>query len=331
MAETTQDIIMISSSDDDSDCQIVKVSPLFGGRSKRKMRWQYQPPKSRLRRKWRRQQNEDIDDDQDGEPTSKWDMQHLEADVAAVSADAAGTGDSMADHSSNNEMIKINAKAARSVTTRVDPKDPVANRHDTADLEPLNMPPPPFPSQTTDASNQILPLDDEDMQQVIRSRSCSVATLDFPFEEADAQGYERDVQGISTDMLDEQRQLVLEGATNCITHSQPIANLAVLPNADDGSILALESLAEESNSYAIKIEEPQNVEAESLKLYKKAPTTSRGRLPRVGKRRAWSSIINFAAYEKMLGPLFTRQKERIRSVTYDDVIWERAETGKSKK
>lgn len=277
-----------------------------------------------------RQQNEDVyDDDQDEEPTLNRHIQHSEAHLAAVGGDAARNGcsqsmdqsidplrfGSMADHSSSSEMSAL-----------VDPTDPLANRHDTADLEPTSMSPPPFPSQMPDPGKPILPLDNEDRQREIRSRSCSVATLDFPFERVDA-------QGINTDTHDEQRELLLGATANlvdCANHPQLFANSAVLPN-EDGSILILGSLPEGSNQATIKMEEPRDVETDSLQPCRKAPTTRRGRLPRVGKRQAWNSIINFAAYETMLGPLFTQQKEMIRSVTYDDMMDERAERMAKKK
>lgn len=350
MAEATHDVISISSSDDDSDCQIVKVSSSLGGRIKNKMRWQYQPYKIPRRRRSKnipRQLNEDVDDDlQDEKPTSNRNTQHYEADLPAVDGDAARNGcsqsmdqsidalrfGSMADHSSINETS--DAKTERPVTTRVDPTDPLANRHDTADLESTSMLPPPFP-QMPDPSNQMATLDDEDKQRESRSRSCSVATLDFPLERADAQrggiqGFEGDVQEIDSDMLDEQRQPLLGEPTmlaDCANHPQSIAKPAVLPN-EDGHLLALGSAPEESDQAAIKTEEFQDVEANSLRRFNRAPITSRGRLPRVRKRRAWSSIINFGAYETLLGPLFTHQKEMIRSVTYDDMVEERAEMNK---
>lgn len=366
MAEATHDVISISSSDDDSDCQIVKVSSSLGGRSKSKMRWQYQPYKlsgaGRRRRSKNipRQLNKDVEDDlRDKEPISNQNMHSFEADVIAVSDDATRNGcsqsmdlsidalrfGSMADHSSVKEMS--DAKTERSAAMRVDPTDPLANRHHTADLEPTSLLPPRFPSQLLDPGNQISALDDEGKQRERRSRSCSVATLDIPLERADAQrgdvqGIEGHVQGVDSDVLDVQRELLLGGPTNledCANHSQTIANSAVLSN-EDGSILMLESAPEESDQAAIKTEEyqdveaaikaeqNQDVEANSLRLSKSACTTSRGRLPRVGKRTAWSSIINFAGYETLLGPLFTQQKETIRSVTYDDMVEERAEKNK---
>ncbi|EHK50208.1 uncharacterized protein TrAtP1_007274 [Trichoderma atroviride] len=351
MAEATHDVISISSSDDDSDCQIVKVRPSLGGRIKSKMRWQYQPYKLPRRRRSNnipRQRNEDVDDDLQGEkPTSNRHTQHYEADLTAVGGDAARNGcsqsmdqsidtlrfGSMADLSVVNETS--DAKTERSVTTRVDPTDSLANRHDTADLEPTSMLPPPFPSQMPDASNPISTLDNKDKQRESRSRSCSVATLDFPLERADAQrggiqGFERDVQGIDSDVLDEQRRLVLGEPTvlaDCANHPHQFACTAVLPN-EDCSVVALRLAPEESVQAAIKTEESQDVAASSLQLIRRVSTTSRGRLPRVGKRRAWSSIINFGAYETLLGPLFTQQKDMIRSVTYDDMMEDRAEMNK---
>ncbi|PTB39113.1 hypothetical protein M441DRAFT_144534 [Trichoderma asperellum CBS 433.97] len=343
MTEATHDVISISSSDDDSDCQIVKVIPSPRGQRKSKMRWQYHARSLRRANKGRkrmaRQRNEDAyDDHQDKEPTSKGYTPHSEADLIAVSGDAARNDcsqsvdqsidplrfGSMANHSSSHETS--DAKAERPEMMRVDPIDPLANRHHTADLGHASMLPPPFPSQRPDPSEQI-PQDSEDKQRDIRSRSCSAATLDFERADAqrgDYQGSERDVQGVNTDVLDGQPELLLGGTTNsadCANHPQPFANLA----NEDGSILPLESLLEESNRDAIKLKEPQDGETGSLRPYKRAPTASRRRLPQVGKRRAWSSIINFAAYEAMPTPLFTQQKETIRSVTYDDMIEERAE------
>lgn len=360
MADATHDVISISSSDDDSDCQIVKVSSSLNGRIKSKMRWQYQPykwPRPRRSKKMTRQHNEAVDDDvQDKEPISNQNTHSFEAGMTVVSVDAARNGCSqsmdqsiaglrfvsMADHSSIKEMS--DAKTERSVTTRVDPTDPLANRHHTADLEPTSMLHPPFPQQMPDPSNQTSNPDNEDGQRESRSRSCSVATLDFPLERADAQredvqGLEGDVQGIDFDVLDEQRRLLLGGPINlvaCANHPHIIANPAVLPN-EDGSQLALGSApesnrdaikTEESDQAAIKTEEIQDVDTGSLQRFKRASTTSRGRLPRVGKRRAWSSIINFGAYETLIGPLFTQQKEKIRSVTYDDMVEKRAEMNK---
>ncbi|KAL9477625.1 hypothetical protein ACSS6W_007466 [Trichoderma asperelloides] len=346
MTEATHDVISISSSDDDSDCQIVKVISSPCGRSKSKMRWQYHS--RRLRRTYRgrtrmaRQRNEDAyDDHQEKEPTSKGYTPHSEAGLIAVSGDAVRNGcsqskdqsndplrfGSMADHSSSNETS--DAKAARSEMTRVDPIDPLANRHHTADLGQTSMLPPPFLSQRSDPSAQT-PQDSEDEQRDIRSRSCSAATLDFERADAqrgDYQGSDRDVQGVNADALDEQPDLFLGGTTNsagCANHPLPFANLAVLTNGD-GSILPLESLPKEWNRDAINLEEPQEGETGSLRPYKRASTTSCRRLPQVGKRRAWSSIINFAAYEAMPKPLFTQQKETIHSVTYDDMIEERTE------
>ncbi|KAM0487310.1 hypothetical protein ACHAPX_000581 [Trichoderma viride] len=357
MAEATHDVISISSSDDDSDCQIVKVSSSLGGRIKSKMRWQYQPYKLQRPRRSKnipRQLHEDADDDHpEKEPISNQNTQSFKASVTAVGGDAARNGCSqsmdqsidplrfgLADHSSIKEMS--DAKTERSVATRVDPTDPLANRHHTADLEP-SMLPPPFPSQMPDPSNQISTLDNEG-QRESRSRSCSVATLDFPLERAhaqrgDVQGLEEDAQGIDSDMLDEQRQLLLGGPTilaDCANHPQIITNPAVLPNEDDYQ-LALGSApesnrdaikTEESDQAAIKREEIQDADTGSLQRFKRPSTMSRGRLPRVGKRRAWSSIINFAGYETLLGPLFTQQKEMIRPVTYDDMVEERAEMKK---
>lgn len=353
VAESTHDVIPISSSDDDSDCQIVKVIST-PGRSKSKMRWQYHPYKlPRSRGKYRGtkkttapQPSEEIhdDDDQNKERTSKEYIQHSEADLTVVSGGAARNGrllsidqgidpllfGSMADHSSSNETS--DAKAERSVMTGVDPTDPLANRHYTADLEPMSMLPPPSLSQKPDPSKQMVPLDNQDKQRDTRFRSCSAAILEISLEKADAQRRniqrsERDIQEIDADTLDEHLELLLEGTANlvdCVNHLQPLANSAALPN-ENGSILPLESLLEESNQGTIKREEPQDdVETGLLQPYKGAITASRRRLPRVGERRAWSSIINFDAYEAMSRPLFTQQKEMIRSVTYDDMVEERA-------
>ncbi|KAL6903929.1 hypothetical protein GGI43DRAFT_307003 [Trichoderma evansii] len=345
MAEATHDVITISSSDDDSDCQIVKVISSFDGRSKSKMRRQYQGCKlarPRRRKRMTRQLNEDVyDDDQDKEPTLLGYKQHSEMDLTAVSGDAARNGcsqsmdqsieplrfGSMADHSSSNGTN--DAKTERSVMTRVDPTDPLAIRHYTADLGQASMLPPPFLLQSLDPSKQIL--DDKDKQRKIHSRSCSPTTLDLFHERAAAQqgntqGAERDVQGTNTDTLDEQPELLLGGTTNsvdCGNHTQPYADSAIPPYGDD-STPPLESLPEGSNQDTIKIEESRDVEMGLLQPYGRAPAAYRRRLPRVGKRRAWSSVINFAAYEAMPKPLFAQQKKMIRSVTYADMIKERA-------
>lgn len=346
MTEATHDVITISSSDDDSDCQIVKVISSFDGRSKSKMRRQYQackPARPRKRKEMARRLNEEVyDDDQDMEPASKGYTQNSEVDLTAVSGDAARHGcsdgmdqsieplrfGSMADHSSINGTN--DAKTERSVLPRVDPTDPLAIRHYTADLGQASMLPPPFLAQSLDPSKHV-PLDDKDTQRKIHSRSCSSTTLDLFCEGAaqrgNTQGAERDVQGTNTDTLDDNPRLLLGGTTNsvdCANYTQPHADSTVSPNGD-GFALPLESLPEESNQDAIKIEEPRDVEMGSLQPYTRALTTYRRRLPRVGRRRAWSSVINFAAYEAMPGPLFTRQKKNIRSVTYDDMMEERAE------
>ncbi|KAL7893188.1 hypothetical protein HDV63DRAFT_408522 [Trichoderma sp. SZMC 28014] len=347
MAEATHDVISISSSDDDSDCQIVKVSRSLGGRTKSKMRWQYQPyklPRCRRSKKMIRQLYEDDEDDfQDTEPMSNQNKPSFEPGVTAVSGDATRNGrsqsmdqsidslrfDSMADHSSFKEMS--DAKTERSAAMRVDPTDPLANRHHTADLEPTSMLPPPFPSQIRDPSNQISARDNEGKRRESRSRSCSVATLDFPLEMADAR--RKDVQGLDSDVLDVQRELLLGGPTNL---EQTLAKSAVVPK-EDGSILvrgsdqaAIKTEEHQDVEAAIKAEQNQDVEANSLRLFKSACTMSRGRLPRVGKRTAWSSMINFAGYETLLGPFFTQRKETIRSVTYDDMVEERAGMNKKK-
>jgi hypothetical protein len=353
MAEEIHDVILISPSDDDSDCQIVKVCSSPGGQSKTKMRWEYHPyklPRCRRSMKMTRQQNKDIDDDhQDKETTSNQNTQQSMAHDITTSGDVARNAcsismdqniapsrfGSMNDHPSDNEMS--DAKAERSVMPRVDPTDPLANRHHTADLEPTSMLPPPFPSQTPDPSNLISILDDEDKQRESRSRSGSVATLDIPMEGADAQrgslqGVEDDIQEIYTDALDEKPELLLGETIHLVDyayHPQLFANPAMVSN-EDVSILAPESLPEESNQASIKIEKLQDVETDLRRLCKRLPA-SRGRLPRVGQRRAWSSIINFAAYEAMLRPLFTQPKETINFVTFHDMVEERAEETENKK
>jgi hypothetical protein len=307
------------------------------------------------------------DDRRDIASTSRGYTRRSEADSTATRGDAARIGrlqstslgieplccDPVVDRPS--DMESNNTKMTSYAMMHVDLTDPSSVLHRTTDLEPASTSLPLLPH--TIGPKQA-PRGDDDEQHRIRSRSCSTATLDFNLERAAAQwgssqDFGRNVQAI-IDMLDEPSEFLSNSTTELIDLAKctsSSANSAVLRGSDD-SILLLESTLGELNR-AIKTEKPQDAEKGSLlrpiKTEPSSPTLQshrntmlqprrggasamcRRQLPRVGKWRAWNSIINFSAFDAMPGPLFTRHKKVIHSMTYDDIMRERAKKGAKRK
>ncbi|KAH6608339.1 hypothetical protein Trco_001685 [Trichoderma cornu-damae] len=311
---TTHDAISISSSDNDSDCRIVKVVPSTARRGKNKMRWQYQPATS-------------------GDAAGKGRFQSANRGVESL-----GSGSGV--HRSSAAGLDGN-ETSGSAMVQVELTDPCSIQQDTVDLEQMSTPS-ALPTQR--AGSQQAPQGADDERFDIRVRSCSTATLTFALEGAAAQrrgseGVERVVRGTIGVHEEPPKPLpppftnsvVPRGSNDSTPSPGPVlgeSNQAVIKDefreasSKGNTIGNAQDLATSLETGSSPI--PQgHISPSRQRQY--AAVRARRRLPRVGKWRAWSSAINFAAFEALPGPLFTLPKEALHPVTYNGIVKERAE------
>lgn len=349
--DSVHDVIFISSSDNDSDCRIVKVVPSPIKRGKNKLQWQNKPSSktqtSRTSRKSREmtihQLNEAVyEDRQDMASTPREYAKRLNTDLMATRRDAARNGGLQGTNQSVNSLRcgsktdhlsdtgSKNTQTSRDAIRHVDLEDRFAIQQYTADLSPANTSSPSL--QSVEFKQELQHHEDEDEQRSARSRSGSTATLDFSPEEPVAQldsceGLGKDAQGI-VGMLDGPSETTEPiGATRCTS----LNAREVISHSSDYPTPSRESSLEKSDP-AVLPEKVQDGKKTFEKDYSFEPANtlqnhgspSRCQLPRVGRWPAWNSVINVAAFEAMPGPLFTRPKQALDAVTYEAVMEERA-------
>ncbi|RFU80520.1 hypothetical protein TARUN_1639 [Trichoderma arundinaceum] len=373
-SRSADDVISISSSsDDDSDCRIVKVVPSPAKRDKNKMRWQYQPrsmPRARASRRDKeempiRQQDEAVyEDRRDMASTPKGHARRFKPESTATCSDATLNArfqsasqsieplrcgskvDRLSDTGSNN--AKINSRAMM----RDDLADPLPLQQRTTDLEEMGTSPPLLLRRVE--SKRADEDDEGDGRREVRARSCSTATLDLSTVAQLRGSWDfEDVREI-TDVLAEPSEslpnVLMELADS--TKSIPPSADSVVPHISDHDIPLQErtedfqndsdvtnsnictqnskvSLDEAPSRRPIKSQLPspipQQQRSPSPQLLNEASARAHRRLPRAGKWRALNSVINFAAFEALPGPLITRPKEMLHPVTYGGMVKERAE------
>ncbi|KAL7788603.1 hypothetical protein V8C37DRAFT_387957 [Trichoderma ceciliae] len=350
VGKSTHDVISISSSDNDSDCRIMKVLPSPAKRGKNKMRWQYKlssMPRARASRGDGeimpiRQLNEAVyEDRRDIASTSRGFTKRLNTDLMATSGDAA--------HSEGSNSALTNSHAI----PHVDLTDSFSIQQHTVHATDLEQTTTTSPSPPQIVESKQAPLDVEDGQCGIRPRSCSTATLDmsparaalagsaplWASQQGSSKGFEGDVQGI-TDTFGEPSGSSSNATTELIDPEKctPSSPNSVVRHNSDGSLPSRELLL---SNQAMSIEKfhdgakspgkaqssspiRQNHRSPSLQPHKVASARARRQLPRAMNWRAWDSVINLAAFEALPGPLFTRPKEVLHSVTYEGILRERA-------
>lgn len=315
--ELPDDVISISSSDSDSDCRIVKVLP-SPAKKDNKMRWHYQPskmPRARTRRKEREtttigQRDEAVDEDnRDMAFISNGDGQCLGTDLMAT----LGDGPQTTNQGNGTQVDQAEPKSiemSSHVMAHGDLTDPFSIRQHTADLGEAGTSLPSL-SQTGE-TRQTSQSNDKDRQSRARSGSCSSAsTLDLRL--AGGADQQASVDGLQSLMSQEPSGEPKQAAiAEEIPHgAQPAsANICV----------------QDTESLENTLLQPiQAQELPTLQPHKQVSPRQHRYLPRVGKWQAWKSIINFAGFEALPGPLFTRPKKEIHSLTYDGVVEDRAQ------
>ncbi|UKZ80049.1 hypothetical protein TrVFT333_007814 [Trichoderma virens FT-333] len=303
--DSADDVISIESSDNDSDCRIVKVIPSPAKRGKNKSRWQNKlSSKTRgTLADWRgrdmttRQLNEAVYEDRPSmSSASRRYTKHPSVGLMTTPCGLQGTN-------SKTDYMYL----------------PDTGPNDTSTF-------------TGAGSCAIQHVDLEDQHRSARSRSGSTATLDFSPERQSHKRSGEDAREIigmldepseSTELVDTKDNTMLDAST-----------VGVMPHDGDYPTSTPEASSEKPDA-AILTMHPQNgqniSEGDSsfgpinapLQPHKEA-SASGGQLRRAGRRLAWESVVNITAFKALPGPLFTRPKPILGTVTYKSMMEERA-------
>ncbi|KAM6485707.1 hypothetical protein HDV62DRAFT_258841 [Trichoderma sp. SZMC 28011] len=333
MANSTNDVISIESSDSDSDCQIMEVYPSPAKRGKNKSRWRNKlssKTQTRSREMTMHQLSKVVYEDRPNmSSTSKGYAERLSVDLTAADGGLQGMT-SKTDHFPDTEANDADA------VPHVDLEDPFSvQRYINDDSEAASS---SFPSLAQSVECKQEPDfedsdnnedEDEHVQRSTRSRSGSTATLDFFPERESYSDSDKDTHGV-VGMFDEASQLTgLTDKRNCTTLEagtmrMMLHNTGYLTPTDEAS-------SERSDPFILKMELPDEEEAfegdssfkptnVTLQAHKEASESSH-QLPQGGR---WDSVVNVAAFKALPGPLFTRPKQILDVITYESMMEERA-------
>lgn len=329
MANSTNDVISIESSDSDSDCQIVEVIPSPPKRGKNKSRWQNKlssKTQTRSREMTMHQLNKVIYEDRPSmSSASKGYARRLSVDLTATDCGLQGMN-SKTDHLPDTEPNDADA------VPHVDLEDPFSvQRYINDDSEAASI---SFPSLTQSAECKKEPHfedgdEDEHGQRSTPSRSASTATLDFSPERESYSGSDKEINGI-VGMLDEAPESTgLIDKRNCATLDA--CTMRMMPHNSGYLTPAEETSSERSDPFISKMKLQDEGEASeghssfkpinvTLQAHKQA-SKSGHQFPQAGR---WDSVVNVAAFKALPGPFFTRPKQILDVVTYESMMEERA-------
>ncbi|KAL6811500.1 hypothetical protein J3E69DRAFT_349753 [Trichoderma sp. SZMC 28015] len=331
MANSTNDVISIESSDSDSDCQIVEVIPSPPKRGKNNSRWQKKlssKTQTRSREMTMHQLDKVVYEDRPSmSSASKGYARRLGVDLTAADCGLQGTT-SKTDHLPDTEPNDADA------VSHVDLEDPFSVQwyiNDDSKAASIS-----FPSLA-----QILECkqdthfedgdedEDEHGQRSARSRSGSTATLDFSPERKSYSDSDKDTHEIVGIFDEAPESTGLTDTRDCTTVDactmrKMLHNSGYLTPSEEAS-------SERSDSFISKVELPDEEEAfegassfkpinVTLQAHKEASKSSH-QLPQAGK---WDSVVNVAAFKALPGPFFTRPKQILDVVTYESMMEERA-------
>ncbi|KAF3076517.1 hypothetical protein CFAM422_001775 [Trichoderma lentiforme] len=333
MANSTNDVISIESSDSDSDCQIVQVIPFPAKRGKNKSRWRNKlssKTQPRSREMTMHQLSKVVYEDRPNmSSTSKGYAERLSVDLTAADCGLQGTN-SKSDHLPDTGPNNAEADAV----PHVDLEDPFSvQRYINDDSKAARI---SFPCLARSAECKQDPHfedvdedDDEHGQRSARSRSGSTATLDFSPERESYNDSDKETNGIvgmfgeapeSTGLTDTR-----DGATlDADTMRMMLHNSGYLTPTEEAS-------SERSDSIISKMKLQDEGEASegdssigspnAILQPHEAASKSGHQLPQAGR---WDSVVNIAAFKALPGPLFTRPKQVLDVVTYESMMEERA-------
>ncbi|KAL7942733.1 hypothetical protein V8C42DRAFT_331760 [Trichoderma barbatum] len=349
--DSTDDVIAIESSDSDSDCRIVKIAPSPARRGKNKSKWQNKSSGEargavadrRGREMTMRQLNAAVYEDRhDMSSASREDAKRLSRGLMAARGGLQGTTSTTA----NNLQTRINdtyTQTDSSSIQHVDLEEPfsIERYMYVADINATRISCPPLwrseeckqepPSQEDEGEEEN---EDEDgHERRLRSRSGSTATLDFSPERQRRKSSERDAQEFasmpdgaseSLELLDTRHCTTLNACTKeAISHNSgcPTPTRETSLEKAASALLTIEHQDEEK---ALE----KNFSSESINAlpqpHKETLSESRRQLHQTGRWPTWKSVINVAALEALPGPLFTRPKQVLDTVTYEAVMEEKA-------
>ncbi|QYT01929.1 hypothetical protein H0G86_008939 [Trichoderma simmonsii] len=326
MANSTNDVISIESSDSDSDCQIVEVIPSPPKRGKNKSRWQNKlssKTQTRSREMTMHQLNKVIYEDRPSmSSASKGYARRLSVDLTATDCGLQGMN-SKTDHLPDTEPNDADA------VPHVDLEDPFSvQRYINDDSEAASI---SFPSLTQSAECKKEPHfedgdEDEHGQRSTRSRSASTATLDFSPERESYSDSDKDTHGMFDEALESTGLTDTRDCTtvDADTMRRMLHNSGYLTPTEEAS-------SERSNPIISKMKLQDEREASeehssigslnAILQPHEAASKSGHQLPQAGR---WDSVVNVAAFKALPGPLFTRPKQVLEVVTYESMMEERA-------
>ncbi|KAL6799762.1 hypothetical protein J3E68DRAFT_254780 [Trichoderma sp. SZMC 28012] len=326
MANSTNDVISIESSDSDSDCQIVEVIPSPPKRGKNNSRWQKKlssKTQTRNREMTIHQLNKVVYEDRPSmSSASKGYARRLGVDLTAADCGLQGTN-SKTDHLPDTEPNDADGVPC------VDLEDPFSVQRYIDDSKATSRSSSCLTQSVECKQDAHFEDEHEHGQRSARSRSGSTATLDFSPEKESYSDSDKDTNGI-VGMFDEAAESTgLTEARDCATVDagtmrRMLHNTGYLTPTEEVS-------SERSDLFMPKMEEfpdeekafegdssfePINVQ---LQAHKEAPKSSH-QLPQAGR---WDSVVNVAAFKALPGPLFTRPKQILDVVTYESMMEER--------
>ncbi|EHK17863.1 uncharacterized protein TRIVIDRAFT_225989 [Trichoderma virens Gv29-8] len=345
--DSADDVISIESSDNDSDCRIVKVIPSPAKRGKNKSRWQNKlssktrgtPADWRGRDMTTRQLNEAVYEDRPSmSSASRRYTKHPSVGLMTTPCSLQGTNsktDYMYLPDTGPNDTSTFTRAGSCAIQHVDLEDHVSIQRYIADSKAAST---PFPTSWQSVKCKREPRhlgdedEDEDQRRSVRSRSGSTATLDFSPERQSHKssgGDAREIIGMldepseSTKLVDTKDNTMLDASTvGVMPHNgdYPTSTPEASPEKPDAAILTMhpqngQNISEGDSSFG-----PINA---PLQPHKEA-SASGGQLRRAGRRLAWESVVNIAAFKALPGPLFTRPKPILGTVTYKSMMEERA-------
>ncbi|KAL7782804.1 hypothetical protein V8C43DRAFT_295140 [Trichoderma afarasin] len=329
MANTTNDVISIESSDSDSDCQLVEVIPSPPKRGKNNSRWQKKlssKTQTRSREMTMHQLDKVVYEDRPSmSSASKGYARRLGVDLTAADCGLQGTN-SKTDHLPDTESSDVDA------VPHVDLEDPFSVQRYIADSKAASTSP-PCSTQSVECEQELNFEDgdeDEHGQRSARSRSGSTATLDFSPKRESYSDSDKDTHGI-VGIFDEAPESA--GLTRTRDGAMLEACTMRMMKHNSGYLTPTdEASSERSNPIISKMKLQHEVKAfegnstigplnVTLQPHEAPSSKSGHQLPQAGR---WDSVVNVAAFKALPGPLFTRPKQVLDVVTYESMMGERA-------
>ncbi|KAJ4854728.1 uncharacterized protein T069G_10286 [Trichoderma breve] len=336
MANSTNDVISIESSDSDSDCQIVEVIPSPPKRGKNNSRWQKKlssKTQTRSREMTMHQLDKVVYEDRPSmSSASKGYARRPGVDLTAADCGLQGTN-SKTDHLPDIEPNNADA------VPHIDLEDPFSVRQYIADDSKAARISFPCLTQSVDCTQDPHFEDgdededeDEHGQRSARSRSGSTATLDFSPERESYSDSDKNTHRMfgeaseSAELTDTRDCTTVDADTmRMMLHNSGYLTPAEETSSErpDPCVLKMELQIEEK---ALEGDSSIGPISATLQPHKEASKSGQ-QLPQAGR---WDSVVNVAAFKALPGPLFTRPKQTLDVVTYESMMEERAAAQEAK-